>query len=58
MDTLVKINKLCMRKSVNIFLTISLSKCFRRSREQSVLGGTYEHKQHMFWFRNEKKNYF
>ena len=45
-----------LHSSQNIFLLISLNKCFGCSKEPSHQDGSLEHPQHMFWFwlRNKK----
>ena len=44
------------RKSVIIFLSISLNMCFGCSKEPPHWDGSFEYPQHMFWLRNKKKN--
>ena len=45
------------RKTVNIFLPISLNLCFGCSKELSHEDGSFEYPQHMFWLRNKKINF-
>ena len=50
----VQITKLFARKIVNIFLPISLNKCFGCSKEPSHWDGSFEYPQHMFSLRNKQ----
>ena len=43
---------------VNIFLTITVSICFRYSNELSDRDGSFEYPQHMFWLRNKKIHFW
>ena len=45
-----------LRKSLIIFLTISLNMRFGCSKEPSHIDGSFEYPQHMFWLRNKKIN--
>ena len=54
----LQINTIIGRKIVNIFLSISLNKCFSGLKEPSHWGGSFEYPQHMFWLRNKKISYW
>ena len=42
----------------NIFLSISLNICFGCSNKPSLLDGSFEYPQRMFWLINKKNNIF
>ena len=44
-------------KTVNIFLSIGFDICFGCSKEPSHWDGSFEHPEHMLWFRNMKNNF-
>ena len=46
-----------VRKTVIIFLAVSLNMCLGCSKESAHRDGSFEYPQHMFWFR-DKKIYF
>ena len=55
--TWVQLNKSFERKSVNIFLSISLNMCFGCSKEPSLGDDSFEYPQHIFWLRNKKMKF-